>query len=350
MEGPWEEVQNRFAEVGRVVVYTSWGVWAASALLDPRLGQVLGREWARYRTGASAAGRLGFVASRYLMKYTAAAVLEVPPGTVDVVHTPAGRPGVRGWDGRLALSLSHTDDLLVVAVSGTGPVGVDAERADRRLAVDLLLAQVATPAEAARLAGLGDEERRARLLRLWTLKEAYTKALGHGLRRRFSRFGLEETGGGVRGGADHGTGGGADDGPGGPARVTPEAAEDSGSAEDGVGGWEFATHLVQGRYVVSEAHRRGWAGLAACSTVVAHSLEEPPSGSAAPLPSLADPYPAEHRHRSAGGHPDCASNTRTIRPPGASHPDPDPDPEPGPDPELDPNPDLEPDPGGGGGP
>ncbi|TXS54763.1 4-phosphopantetheinyl transferase family protein, partial [Streptomyces sp. me109] len=35
-----------------------------------------------------------------------------------------------------------------------------------------------------------EDERTVRLLHLWTLKEAYTKALGHGMRRRFAAFGF----------------------------------------------------------------------------------------------------------------------------------------------------------------
>lgn len=227
-DGPWEEVHSRFARTGRAVVHTTWGVWLPAALLDPGLRDLLGRDWARYRQPPGARGRLSFAASRYVMKYTAAAALEVPAEAIDLAYQPGGRPGVRGFDGQLALSLAHTDELLVVGVSRTGPIGVDAEPLGREMSLDLMLGHICTPAEAARLAALPEPERAARLLRLWTLKEAYTKALGYGLRRGFSRFGFQEDDAG---------------------RTVLAEGPDAAA-------WEFGTHVVQGRYVVSEAHRR----------------------------------------------------------------------------------------------
>ena len=227
-DGPWADVQNRFRATGRVVVHTTWGAWAPTALLDPALPRVLDRDWPRYRQYPNAEQRLGFAASRYVMKYTAAAALEVGVDEVDLSYQPGGRPGVRGWDD-LALSLAHTDELLVVGVSRTGPIGVDAELADRDVSFDLMSGHVCTPEEAAELSALPVAERRSRLLRLWTLKEAYTKALGYGLRRRFSQIGFaqDETG----------------------APVLAGTVADAGD-------WEFGTHRVQDRFLVSEAHRR----------------------------------------------------------------------------------------------
>lgn len=226
-DGPWDSVQDRFNSAGRVVVHTTWGVWAPAALLDPRLRQVLGQDWPRYRQFPGTGQRLGFAASRYVMKCTVAAALEAPVQAIDFTFRPGGRPGVRGWD-ELALSLAHTDELLVVGVSRTGPIGVDVERADRPIPFDPMGAEVCTPAEAERLAALPAERQRAELLRLWTLKEAYTKALGYGLRHSFSRVGFEEE-------AD------------GRTRLAAPAPD----AE----AWTFDTHRVQDRYLVSEAHR-----------------------------------------------------------------------------------------------
>ncbi|WP_306192418.1 4'-phosphopantetheinyl transferase superfamily protein [Streptomyces sp. MK5] len=227
-DGPWTEAQNRFREHGRLVVHTTWGAWAPAALLDPALPRLLDRDWPRYRQLPNAEQRLGFAASRYVMKYTAAAAVEACVDEIDLVYQPGGRPGLRGRDD-ITLSLAHTDELLVVGVSRTGPIGVDAELADRDINFDLMSGHVCTPEEEARLSALPVSERASRLLRLWTLKEAYTKALGYGLRRRFSTVGFaqEETGAAVL------------------AAPVADAAD-----------WEFRTHRVQGRYLVSEAHRR----------------------------------------------------------------------------------------------
>ncbi|MFI0241872.1 4'-phosphopantetheinyl transferase family protein [Streptomyces sp. NPDC016845] len=226
-DGPWAEVQDRFREDGRAVVYTTWGAWAPTALLDPALPRLLDRDWPRYRQLPHADQRLGFAASRYVMKYTAAAALEAGVEEIDLVYQPGGRPGLRGRDD-ITLSLAHTDELLVAGVSRTGLIGVDAELADRDISFDLMSGHVCTPGETARLSVLSAPERASRFLRLWTLKEAYTKALGYGLRRRFSTVGFEgeETG----------------------AAVLSAPAADAAH-------WEFRTHRVQDRYLVSEAHR-----------------------------------------------------------------------------------------------
>ncbi|MER6075377.1 4'-phosphopantetheinyl transferase family protein [Streptomyces sp. NPDC001852] len=245
-DGPWEELQERIEETGRAVVHTTWGQWLTPALLDPGLRTLLGRDWPRYRQHPAPAGRLGFAVSRVVVKHTAAAALQVPAQRLDLAYLPGGRPVLRGLGADLQVSLSHTDELIVVGVSRAGPVGVDAEPAARRISFELLRNHVCTPGEAELLAALPEEERTDRFLRLWTLKEAYTKALGHGLRRRFSAVGFAWD-------------------PSGAARLT----------EDTAGEWAFATHLVQERFLVSEAHRRD-------------AVPAPAGGVRAPLP-VAEP-------------------------------------------------------------
>ncbi|MGW1171095.1 4'-phosphopantetheinyl transferase family protein [Streptomyces sp. NPDC002550] len=220
-------MQERIEETGRAMVHTTWGQWLTPALLDPALRTLLGRDWPRYRQRPAPAGRLSFAVSRVVVKHAAAAALQVPAGRLDLAYLPGGRPVLRGLGAELQVSLSHTDELIVVGVSRVGPVGVDAEPAGRRISLELLRGHVCTAEEDALLAALPEEERIDRFLRLWTLKEAYTKALGHGLRRRFSGVGFEwDASGG--------------------ARLTGDTA----------GQWAFATHLVEERFLVSEAHRR----------------------------------------------------------------------------------------------
>ncbi|WP_329572815.1 4'-phosphopantetheinyl transferase family protein [Kitasatospora sp. NBC_01266] len=228
-ESLWDPVCDRMADTGRAVVHTTWGEWLTAALFDPELRRLLGPDWPRYRQTPAAVGRFRFAVARLVVKYTAAAVLQVSPGDLDLAYKPGGRPYLRGIGEELELSLSHTDELIVVGVSRTGPIGVDAEPAARRVSFELLREQVCTAREAEAISALPEQERAAEFLRLWTLKEAYTKALGHGMRRRFGAFGFTWY-------------------PDGSAELT----EDSPTAHE----WAFATHLVQGRYLVSEAHRR----------------------------------------------------------------------------------------------
>ncbi|MFY1675553.1 4'-phosphopantetheinyl transferase family protein [Streptomyces sp. WMMC905] len=227
-EGPWDEVCDRFESVGRAVVHTTWGEWLTVALLDPELRGLLGRDRPRYRQNPAAAGRLAFAVSRVVMKHTAAAVLYTAPADLDIAYLPGGQPTLRGFGGELWLSLAHTEELIVVAVSRVGPVGVDAESVTRRVSFEALHGQVCTPQEAELLASLTDDRRAARFLRLWTLKEAYTKALGQGMRRGFATVGFRWDGDG-----------------------RAVLADDAPAAR----AWSFTTCLVQDRYLVSEACR-----------------------------------------------------------------------------------------------
>ncbi|MGW0969429.1 4'-phosphopantetheinyl transferase superfamily protein [Streptomyces sp. NPDC002516] len=224
-DGPWEEVQERVEESGRAVVHTTWGQWLTPALLDPGLRTLLGRDWPRYRQHPAPAGRLILAVSRTVLKHTAAAALQVPAGRLDLAVLPGGRPVLRGLGADLQVSLTHTDELIAVGVSRSGPIGVDAEPAARRISFEALREHVCTAGEARLLAALPEEERTGAFLRLWTLKEAYAKALGHGMRRRFSAIGFEWN-----------------------ATGTPRLADDT------AGEWAFATHLVDERYLVSEAY------------------------------------------------------------------------------------------------
>ncbi|MCC5480877.1 4'-phosphopantetheinyl transferase superfamily protein [Streptomyces barringtoniae] len=245
-DGPWEEVQERIERTGRAVVHTTWGQWLTPALLDPGLRTLLGRDWPRYRQHPAPAGRLSLAVSRVVLKHTAAAALQVPAERLDLAYLPGGRPVLRGLGADLQVSLSHTDELIVVGVSRAGPVGVDAEPAGRRISFEALRDHVCTAEEAELLAALPEEERTEGFLRLWTLKEAYTKALGHGMRRRFSAFGFGRDAAGT-------------------VRLTGDTA----------GEWAFATHLVEERFLVSEAHRQDAAPAAPGGARAPSSADEP---------------------------------------------------------------------------
>jgi 4'-phosphopantetheinyl transferase len=83
---------------------------------------------------------------------------------------------------RIEFSISHSGDLVAVAVAAEAPVGIDLERLDRSLRVDELARLVLAASEARALAALGPERRERDFLVGWTRKEAVAKATGAGLR------------------------------------------------------------------------------------------------------------------------------------------------------------------------
>jgi 4'-phosphopantetheinyl transferase len=221
--GPWHPVRAGLALHGNAVVHTTRSDWAATRLTDTALRRLLGGDWPRYHRTADPVVRDRFLASRLALKHTAAAVVGTDPAELDLAYKPGGRPYLRGLD-QIDIGLTHTGDVIAVGISRIGRIGVDVEPAGRRMDFRLLHRQVCTPAEYAALAGLPEPDRSAELLRLWTLKEAYTKALGQGLRLGFTEFGF---------------GGGQLRTPGG----HPAAGAD----------WAFATYPVPGHHVLSVA-------------------------------------------------------------------------------------------------
>ncbi|MER5874032.1 4'-phosphopantetheinyl transferase superfamily protein [Streptomyces sp. NPDC002044] len=232
-EGPWDEVGDRLQDTGRAVVCTTWGQWLTAVLLDPALRPLLGDDWPRYRQTPAGTGRMRFAVSRAVVKYAAAAALDAPAHTLELGRHPGGRPVLRGPGGEVEVSRAHAGELIVVGVSRTGPIGVHAQRTGPGVSFGPLLERVCTAREGALLAALPEDERRARLLSLWGLKEACARALGPGAGLSLTGFGFARDGRG---------------------RLVLSTVP--GGTEAAPGEWSVAGHLVQDRYLLSEAHRR----------------------------------------------------------------------------------------------
>ncbi|MFJ6700853.1 4'-phosphopantetheinyl transferase family protein [Streptomyces sp. NPDC091272] len=242
-DAPWHRVREAMDRHGNAVVHTTWGEWLTTVVADPALRPLLGRDWQRFRRTEDPTTRYRFAASRLATKYTAAAALRIAPAGIDLAYKAGGRPYLRGLD-QIDVSLTHTEDLIAVGISRDGRIGVDSEPADRQMSYELLQRQVLTPAERAALEGLPAARRTAELLCLWTLKEAYTKALGQGMRLGFTKFGFGAGNGGLR------------------------APDGSPAAEDE---WAFVTHRVLGsRYLLSVARQD--AGLNSSPDTAAHTM------------------------------------------------------------------------------
>jgi phosphopantetheinyl transferase len=121
---------------------------------------------------------------RDLLRAMAVRALGRPPDDVAILHRPGHGPRLAEPDSTdgmpaLALSLASRGRLSVIAVAA-GPIGVDVELVDPAGEVPWA---VLHPKERSYLADLSDAERPAAFARLWTLKEAYLKALRWGLAR-----------------------------------------------------------------------------------------------------------------------------------------------------------------------
>jgi 4'-phosphopantetheinyl transferase len=146
-----------------------------AALLPP---QDVGRMQRLY----AESGRRQFALTRALQRHVLSAyAADVQPGRWQFQSSAEGRPSLAPPFDRTGLhfNIAHTEGVVAMAVCQHPLVGVDVEKIDR---APLAVAErFFSAAEAAELRALPIDAQPRRFMRLWTLKEAYLKAIGTGL-------------------------------------------------------------------------------------------------------------------------------------------------------------------------
>jgi 4'-phosphopantetheinyl transferase len=137
--------------------------------------------------------RHAFAVARALLRGSLSRYCDVAPEQWSFAAQAYGRPYVAGpaHAPPLRFNLSHTRGLIACAVTRDVEVGCDVEDLERRTEPLPLAERYFAPREVAELKGLAPEPQRARFLEYWTLKEAYLKARGLGLRVPLERFVFE---------------------------------------------------------------------------------------------------------------------------------------------------------------
>jgi len=127
--------------------------------------------------------RARYVVGRAWLRWVLGRALGVAPQAVTIATGRRGRPCLRGYE--LDFNVSHTQAIALIGIASHGRIGVDIESGDRSINVEGVGRKFMTVRERGELATLtGDGQRRA-LLRLWTCKEALSKATGDALSAPF---------------------------------------------------------------------------------------------------------------------------------------------------------------------
>lgn len=122
----------------------------------------------------------------------------LPPEVVRFSVAEGGKPfAADPPQARRSFNVAHTDGLVVCGLIDTEsvgdeiPLGVDVERLDRRVDLNLAHRYFSSP-EIESIDRLPDDrQRRIAFLRIWTLKESFIKAIGTGLRTPLDQFAFE---------------------------------------------------------------------------------------------------------------------------------------------------------------
>jgi 4'-phosphopantetheinyl transferase len=133
--------------------------------------------------------RLQFVAARVLLRASIADCLGVAREAVSVSYDSRGRPVIVAPNSLVAyrISLSHTEGMVACAFARSLDVGVDVERDNPRRDTLALEDVCLHREERSVVERLPPALRRRSFFAIWTLKEAYSKALGIGLALPFER-------------------------------------------------------------------------------------------------------------------------------------------------------------------
>ena len=164
--------------------------WCSLAAADDTSAFVV--EWlsaaerARMQRFGSETLRKRYIIGRASLRWLLAQALGLSPASVAIERGANGRPQLAERNG-IDFNVSHTANVALIGMAHGARVGVDVERDDRVIQANGLARRILTGREIADLPADGDALRR-RILRLWTCKEALSKATGDAMGAPFRRL------------------------------------------------------------------------------------------------------------------------------------------------------------------
>lgn len=157
------------------------------------LGMLNEEEAARHARFKFDRSKEEFLCGRALMRSSLGAYLGKDPASVEIAFSDDGKPRIDQGDAAggiapLAFNLSHTEGLVALAIGVLPAIGIDVEFHSPDRATASIANRFFSARESAWLQTLPPEEYAGAFFRIWTLKEAYLKARGTGLRLSLGGF------------------------------------------------------------------------------------------------------------------------------------------------------------------
>ena len=127
--------------------------------------------------------RTRFISRRVLLRLALARYLDVSPGELSFAQGEFGKPRLDAFRHRsdIRFNLSHSDEMLLFAISRGREVGVDVERVRSLKDMDQLAESVFSDDEKSQFEKVPQADRQQTFFEHWVCKEAVLKALGSGL-------------------------------------------------------------------------------------------------------------------------------------------------------------------------
>jgi phosphopantetheinyl transferase len=152
------------------------------------LGALSLDEWSRANLLKDNLERNRFLVRCLFLRIILSSLTGLPPASFQFGKDSCGKPRLKGFPEHpshstigLSFSISHTEDLLAVAVGFGQEVGVDVEKVSRDLDHEQVVRANFAREDVVKLRSLPVEQRSLAFYRLWTQKEAVGKMEGNGI-------------------------------------------------------------------------------------------------------------------------------------------------------------------------
>lgn len=122
-----------------------------------------------------------FFLTRILLRQQLSKTVAQSPSTLKFETSNHGRPSLLGYN--VDFNVSHTKNLIAIAINTTSRVGVDVENNSRNGQYTDIVEHYFHDSECQQIGDHTDS-----FFKIWTLKEAYIKALGLGLQKSLKSF------------------------------------------------------------------------------------------------------------------------------------------------------------------
>ena len=124
--------------------------------------------------------RQRYIISHGILRQFLAEFVNEPAANIRIKRTEFGKPFLPDYS-ELSFNISHSGDILAIAISSLCQLGVDVECDKSRNTWDGLVKKCFAPEEAAYWYNLDNAERSRAFYQFWVKKEAFVKAVGKGI-------------------------------------------------------------------------------------------------------------------------------------------------------------------------
>ncbi len=176
-----------------------WYVFTEEAIqagwLDRFPALMSGQERERYDRFINERARDQHLIARALVRNVLSMYGDLPPREWEFEFAAHGKPSIRPDQNssQLSFNLAHCPGLVICAVTRGREIGVDCEDSRRKIGHRQFSTRFFAPQEVRQIDRASDAELPSLFFDLWTLKEAYIKAVGAGLSLPLDQFGFEWT-------------------------------------------------------------------------------------------------------------------------------------------------------------